>query len=91
MGDTFWMEDKVRVEWEEAARDFEDIFKKPHKPAPINSLPFVNSQIQDYILQKAQYPVTNTGSYILDALWKQKIGKFKFEPTTKIEVLISLN
>ncbi len=90
MGDTFWMEDKVRVEWEEANLDFGGIFREPHKPAPIKKLSFLDSQFKEFIFQKAQYPITNTGSQYLDPVWRRNMGKIH-PGLTKLEVLISLN
>ncbi len=90
MGDTFWMEDDVRVEWEEAAQDCGRIFQKPNKPVLRNILSFMDSQIKDFIFQKAQYPITDTGSQYLDPLWRQNIIKVNSD-LTKIQAFISLN
>jgi hypothetical protein len=91
--DNFWMEDKVRVEWEEGTEDYQNIFQGPEKPAPDFSSSFVDSQIRDFMLKNAQDPrffMSDTGSQYLDKFWMQK--NFKIHPRlTRIDVSISLN
>jgi hypothetical protein len=94
--DTYWMEDKVKVEWEEAALDLESIFREMDKPAPRNTMSFLDSQIKEFMVQDEQYIsdelylTGDTGSRYLDPAWRQNIAKI-YPKLTKIQVLISLN
>ncbi len=84
------MEDKVRVEMEESNLDFWSIFQAMEKPALKDKLFFMNDKIQDYTLEKARYPLTDTGSQYLDPVWRQKHGKIR-PKLTGIDIMISLN
>jgi hypothetical protein len=90
VGDTFWMEDEVRVEWAETDCDFGMIFKEPAKPILNTKVSFRDTDSQEFKLEEARYPVSDTGSQYLDPDWRRKLGKIK-PKLTKIEVLISLN
>jgi len=90
VGDTFWMEDEVRLDWEEGNLDCERFFHEPGKSALRKTLSFPNSQIEEYIVRKEQYPATDTGSQYLDPVWRQKLSKAIPQPI-RLQMLISLN
>ncbi len=90
MGDSFWMEDEVRVEWKKATSDRWRLFLEPDRSASMNPLSLLNAQIEEYIFQKAQYPASNTGSQYLDPLWRRSSIKINFKPT-RFQGLLSLN
>jgi len=81
VGDTYWMDDIVRVDWEEV---------KPLDPLSKSKSPFVDAWIEKFIFQNAQYPMSDTGSHLLMPEYRRNVIKVDFEPR-KIEVKISLN
>ena len=81
MGDTYWMDDIVRVDWEEV---------KPVDPTSRSKSPFVDAWVEKFIFQNTQYPMSDTGSHILMPEYRRNIIKIDFEPR-KIEVAICLN
>jgi hypothetical protein len=90
MGDTYWMEGIVRVDWKETTRDWEHLVAGLRKQIPDDKLPFLNSLIQDFIIQNAQHPVTDTGSQYLSPEGRQSMIKVNFVPR-KIKAAICLN
>ena len=52
MGDTYWMEDIVRVNWEEV---------RPINPFSGKKSPLLDNLIEDFIFQNAQYPFSEGG------------------------------
>ncbi len=94
MGDTYWMENRTKevtgIEWGDSLREFRHLFRKPAKSSKPYSTYSIDSQIQDYIIQKIKYPPTETGSQYLDPVWRHNILKINTRPV-KIQALISLN
>jgi hypothetical protein len=66
------------------------LFLEVDKPVLRNTLSFMDSQIEEYIYQQSNYPVTNTGSQFLDPVWRWNAIKNNHRPA-KICMLISLN
>ncbi len=90
MGDSFWMQDGVKVSWDKAALDCESLFRELDTSPLGHKQPLRYDKINEFIFQKEQYPVTDTGSQYLDPAWRRNIIKIK-SGTTKIQALISLN
>jgi hypothetical protein len=90
VGDSFWIEDEVGVGWEQPNKDWENIFDNTDRSALRNTLSFMDFQIKEYVFQKSKYPMSNTGSEILDPVWRRSVGKVK-SGLTRIQVFISLN
>jgi hypothetical protein len=84
------VEDKVRIEMEESDLDFWSVFQAMEKPALKDKLFFMDDKIKNYTLEKAEYPLTDTGSQYLDPVWRRKFGKIK-PKLTGIDIMISLN
>jgi hypothetical protein len=89
VGDNFWMEDRIKVEWDGAV-DFGSLFQKSITPTVSDKISFLDSQIKEYVFQDEQYLESDTGSQYLDTAWRHKIIPIHSRPT-KIPVLISLN
>jgi hypothetical protein len=90
VGDTFWMEDSMRVGWEESGLDCGHITHRLDNPGSNDILPLANSPIQEFIFQQAFRRLTDTGSQYLDPVWRQHIAKIKYG-LGRTRVLISLN
>jgi hypothetical protein len=90
VGDSFWMGDGVKVEWERSSGDCGRIFFEPDKASASNILSRINPQLKDFIFQKAQYQIGETGSQYLDTVWRQNFIRVDSEPK-KIQAFISLN
>ncbi len=90
MGDTFWMEDDPRVEWKKVNPYYNRLFPGLGRPDLGHKSRLFDSQIQEFIYEKAQYWLTDTGSQYLDPTWRQNIIRTKLEPPDT-QIQISLN
>jgi hypothetical protein len=90
VGDTFWMDDEVKVNWEEPSLEYGNLIQEPEKPLINSKLSFMDYQINKAIFEKALHPGTDTGSLYLYQAWKKNLTKVNFAPA-KLQLVISLN
>jgi hypothetical protein len=88
--DAFWMEDDMKVVWEESTPDLGRSFRRPHNARLTDKLSFLDSQIERFIFQTAQYAASDTGSQYLDPAWRKNITRVNPLPA-RMEAYISLN